>query len=152
MDSTKNEKPRALVSAEEESRIERQVMVWLRAYPELPEAKIGFQDLAPGAPGIAVFADEGAYVEKQYICGGHQGAYPFSVVRRILPGDSPDLRLQAVELLNKLGGWMAKNPPELGDGIRDVKVTPTTRGRFAGVGEDGDEDYEIQIRIIYEVI
>lgn len=152
MDSTKNEKPRALVDAEEEALVERQVMIWLNTWPDRP-CDIGFVALEAGKPGIALFPDgDGAYFETKYIAGGHRAVYPFFVVRRIIPGDSPDARLKAVELLNGLGAWAASCKPDLPGVVRTVRVEPTSRGKFAGTGDDGDEDYEIKIKLTYEVI
>lgn len=149
---TKNEKARIPVSADEEAQVERQVMVWLNTWPEKP-GDIELGELAAGKPGLAVFPDEGgAFFETQYICGGHRAVYPFSAVRRIIPGGSSDARLKAVELLNRLGAWAASGKPELPGRLRTVRVVPTSRGKFAGVGDDGDEDYEIKIKLTYEVI
>lgn len=152
MDSTRNEKPRALVDAEEEALVERQVMIWLNTWPDKP-CDIGFVALEAGKPGIALFPDgDGAYFEKKYIAGGHRAVYPFSVVRRIIPGDSTDDRLKAVELLNGLGAWAASCKPDLPGKVRAVRAEPISRGKFAGPGDDGDEDYEIKIKLTYEVI
>ena len=152
MDSTKNEKARALVDAEEETLVERQVMTWINTWPDKP-GDIGFVALEAGKQGIALFPEgDGAYFERKYILGGHRAVYPFSIVRRIIPGDSPDIRLKAVELLGRLGAWAAANPPKLPGRLHTVRVEPTTRGRFAGPGNNGDEDYEIKIKLTYEVI
>ncbi len=149
---TKIEKPRVPVSTDEEASVERQVMSWINTYPDKP-GRIELGALADGKPGIAVFADEGgAFFETHYITGGHKAVYPFSVIRRIIPGNSPDARLKAVELLNRLGAWTTANRPELPGKLRTVRVEPTSRGKFAGVGDDGDEDYEIKIKLTYEVI
>lgn len=151
MDSTKNEKARTLVSADEEALIERQVMVWLNTWPDKP-GDIGYVALDAGRPGLSLFLDEGAYIERRYVCGGHRAVYPFAVVRRIIPGESQDERLGAVELLNRLGAWITKNPPALPGGLRTVRVEPPSRGRYVGAGDSGDEDYEIKIKLTYEVI
>lgn len=151
MDSEKN-KPHVSVSMDEEALVERQVMSWINTYPDKP-GRIDLGNLAAGKSCIAVFADEGgAFFEKRYITGGHMAVYPFSVVRRIIPGESPDMRLEAMELLNRLGAWATANRPKLPGKLRTVRVEPTSRGKFAGVGNDGDEDYEIKIKLTYEVI
>ena len=151
MDSTKNEKARVLVSAEEERTVERQVMVWLSSLPELQGEKLAFESLDEGVPGIAVFSGEGAYITEPDILGGHKAIYPFSVVRRIIPGDSPDMRLDAVALLNGLGDRVMRSAPELGERISSVRVKPTTRGHYAGTDGGAGEDYEIKFDLTYEV-
>ena len=151
MDSEKN-KPRVPVSTDEEASVERQVMSWINTYPDKP-GRIELGALADGKTGIAVFADEGgAFFETQYITGGHKAVYPFSVVYRIIPGNSPDTRLKAVELLNRLGSWAMANRPRLSEKLHAVRVEPISRGKFVGVGNCGDEDYEIKIKLTYEVI
>lgn len=152
MDSTKSEKSHTLVDPEEEAMVERQVMVWLNTWPGKP-GDIALGGLTAGKPGIAVFADEGgAFFDKRYIAGGHRAVYPFAVVRRIIPGDSSDARLKAVELLNRLGAWAVSGKPDLPGRVRAVRAEPMSRGKFAGMGDGGDEDYEIKIKLTYEVI
>ena len=70
---------------------------------------------------------------------------------RIKPGDSIDARLEAVELLNRFGDWARTNKPELGEGIRALKVEPTTQAAKLAALESGYEDYQILMRLTYEV-
>lgn len=149
-----------LVAAEEEQKISRSMMVWINGYPELPEAinRVNFEQFQAGAagealvPGMVLSTIQGAYVTRRYILGGHQGEYQFSVFYRIRPGNSNDARLKADELLNAIGDWAKKNPPDLGEEIRVLRVEPTSRAGLLGVTENGDEDHQILMRLIYEVI
>ena len=60
-------------------------------------------------------------------------------------------RLQADEMLNHFGDWARTQHPNLGNGINALRVEPTTQSsKFAAYG-DGYEDYQILMRLAYEV-
>jgi hypothetical protein len=81
---------------------------------------------------MALSTIQGTYITKQYILGGYQAEYQFKLIYRIKPGNSNDRRLEADELLNHFGDWARKNLPDLGDGVRALKVEPTTQSsKFA---------------------
>ena len=94
---------------------------------------------------------QSAYIIGRDILGGHTGEYQFKVIYRIKPGLSNDARLKADEMLNAFGDWAANNPPTLGDKIHVRKVEATTRGAMFAPYDDGDEDHQILMRLIYEV-
>lgn len=146
-------KPRMMVEDRERASIDRNVLIWLSSYPDLPvdavktEAQLGVNE-----PGMAISSITSAYINKAYICGGYQAEYLFTLIYRIKPGNSPDKSLKANELLNHMGDWARRNKPNLGEGIRIQKVEPISIAQTYALYEDGDEDHHIPIKITYEVI
>lgn len=180
MNLKNDEKPKQLVAAEEEDKISRNVLIWLNTFPDIPDAvlagnpltPINFEFLADNTPGIALSTVQTPYIVERYIVGGYQAEYQFNVIYRIVPGNTtgPDKRLKADELLNRLADWAQqemridweyndfkfyntkKNLPDLGTGIRALKVETVTRASMLTPYENGDEDHQITMRMIYEVI
>lgn len=177
----KNEKPRALVTAEEEDKISRNVLIWLNKFPDIPDSvlagnpltPINFEFLTDNKPCMALSTIQSPYIVERYIIGGYKAEYQFKVIYRIIPGNttSPDKRLKADELLDRLGDWAcdcpkkygdwkynnfaftrANNKPDLGPGIRAMKVEATTRSSLFTMYENGDEDHQILMKLTYEVI
>ena len=54
-------------------------------------------------------------------------------------------------MLNHFGDWARTQHPDLGDGINALKVEPTTQSSKFAAYEDGYEDYQILMRLAYEV-
>lgn len=156
--SLRNEnKPRALVAASERDKIDRSVLIWLNDFPELPDnlsrdMVVPESHLLPNTTGMALSGITTAYVNRWYILGGYEAEYNFKVIYRIIPGKSMDMSLEANELLNRLGDWAIHNKPDLGEGIHVRKVTPTSQAELYAPYENGDEDHQIMMKIIYEVI
>jgi len=100
---------------------------------------------------MALSTIQGTYITQQYIIGGYQAEYQFKIIYRIKPGSSNDKRLQADEMLNHFGDWARTQHPDLGDGINALKVEPTTQSSKFAAYEDGYEDYQILMRLAYEV-
>lgn len=94
---------------------------------------------------------QGTYITKRFILGGYQAEYQFKLIYRIKPGESNDKRLEADELLNHFGDWARKNLPDLGDEIRALRVEPTTQSSKFAAYEGGYEDYQILMKLTYEV-
>ena len=147
------EKQKELVAAQEEQKISRSLMAWINGYPGLPTTitRVDFEQLAADKPGMALSTIQAAYIRRRYITGGHEGEYQFKVIYRLNPGTSNDARLKAEEVLNALGDWAADNLPDLGDEIKVKKVEATTRSSMYAAYENGDVDYQILMRLIYEV-
>lgn len=147
------EKQKELVAAQEEQKISRSLMAWINGYPGLPTTitRVDFEQLAADKPGMALSTIQAAYIRRRYIVGGHEGEYQFKVIYRLKPGTSNDARLKADEVLNAFGDWAADNLPDLGDEIRVKKVEATTRSSMYAAYENGDVDYQILMRLIYEV-
>lgn len=62
-----------------------------------------------------------------------------------------DKRLKADELLNRMGDWAANHKPYIGEGLVVQSVEPTTRSSLFGMYENGDEDHQIFMRLLYKV-
>lgn len=100
---------------------------------------------------MALSTIQGTYITKRFILGGYQAEYQFKLIYRIKPGESNDKRLEADELLNHFGDWARKNLPDLGDEIRALRVEPTTQSSKFAAYEGGYEDYQILMKLTYEV-
>ena len=143
---------RELVTSTEEQRISRAMMAWINTYPELPVSIVNFEQLKADVASMALSTIQGTYILQRYIYGGHQGEYLFKIIYRIKPGSSNDARLKADELLNAIGDWALDNEPNLGEDIRVMKLEATTRSSMFAIYENGDEDHQILMRMIYEVV
>lgn len=156
------EKPLPLVAAEEEDKISRNVLIWLNTFPDIPNAviagnamtPINFEFLVGNAPCMALSTIQAPYIVSRYILGGYKAEYQFKVIYRIIPGvtTSPDKRLKADELLDRMGDWASRGKPDLGAGIRALRVEATTRSSKFAQYENGDEDHQILMKMTYEVI
>ena len=142
---------RELVASVEEQRISRAMMAWVNTYPNLPVGIVNFEQLKADASSMALSTIQAAYIVRRYIYGGHRGEYQFKIIYRIKPGVSNDARLKADELLDAIGDWAAQNYPDLGEGVRVMRLEATTRSSMFAVYENGDEDHQILMRMIYEV-
>ena len=147
-----NDSPKRLVADEERAKIDRKVIGWLNSCPERGVNVTAEGQMALNAFGLGVSSVTSAYVSRAFILGGYQAEYTFTLICRVCPGDSLDKSLQANELLNRIGGWAARNPPDLGNEIRVRKVEPVSLAETYAQYENGDEDHHISIKIIYEVI
>ena len=151
-----NEKKRTLVAAEEADKISRSMLVWANTFPDKPVTVIKYEfldiDEASGDDtAMALSTIQGTYITRQYIIGGYQAEYQFKIIYRIQPGTSNDKRLQADEMLNRFGDWARTQKPDLGEGINALRVEPTTQSSKFAQYEDGYEDYQILMRLTYEV-
>lgn len=151
-----DEKRRSLVAAEEADKISRSLSVWANTFPEKPVAVIRYEFLdidekTGDETAMALSTIQGTYITRRYILGGYQAEYQFKIIYRIKPGNSNDKRLQADEMLNRFGDWAMTQNPDLGEGINALKVEPTTQSSKFAEYEDGYEDYQILMRLTYEV-
>lgn len=152
--TSNNQKSRSLVSYEEANKISRSMLVWANTFPDKPVdvIKYEFLDVDSGEEsGMALSTIQGTYIVKKYILGGYQAEYQFKIIYRIKPGNSNDKRLKADEMLNQFGDWARTQKPDLGDGINSLKVEPTTQSSKFAAYEDGYEDYQILMKLLYEV-
>lgn len=132
------------------------MLVWANTFPDKPVAviKYEFLDVDEAAwddTAIALSTIQGTYITRRYIIGGYQAEYQFKLIYRIKPGDSNNKRLQADEMLNRFGDWARTQKPDLGEGINALKVEPTTQSSKFAAYEDGYEDYQILMKLTYEV-
>lgn len=147
------QKTYGLVTLTEQEQISRVLLAWINQFPDRPVTLINYEYLKDGEPSMALSTIQAAYKTRKYITGGYQAQYQFKVIYRLQPSTNND-RLKADELLNGLGDWatMREDLPALGDGIRCLKVEATTRSSLFARYENGDEDHQILMNMIYEVI
>ena len=144
------------MAAEEADKISRSMSVWANTFPGKPVAVIRYEFLdidekTGDETAMALSTIQGTYITRRYILGGYQAEYQFKIIYRIKPGNSNDKRLQADEMLNRFGDWAMTQKPDLGEGINALKVEPTTQSSKFAEYEDGYEDYQILMRLTYEV-
>lgn len=147
------QKTYGLVTLTEQEQISRVLLAWLNQFPDKPVTLINYEYLKDGEPSMALSTIQAAYKTRKYITGGYQAQYQFKVIYRLQPSTNND-RLKADELLNSLGDWatMREDLPVLGEGIQCLKVEATTRSSLFARYENGDEDHQILMNMIYEVI
>lgn len=148
-----SEKPKILVTAEEEQDIARKVLVWANTFQdaELP-GLINYEFLPADSAAVALSSIQGTYITRRFILGGHEAEYQFKLIYRVIPGNSNDQRLKSDALLNRFGDWAAWNYPSLGEGVRVRRVEATSRAAMFARYEDGTEDHQILMKLKYEVI
>jgi hypothetical protein len=128
------------------------MMAWINTAQNLPVVLINYEQLKADTTCMALSTIQGTAITKRYICGGHVAEYQYKLIYRIKPGTSNDKRLAADETLDQLADWSIANPPDLGDGIRVIKVEATTRSAMFAIYDNGDEDHQILMKLTYEVI
>lgn len=150
-----NKKELRLVEKAEEENISREVMVWINKCPYVPETIyrdiVLYESLKDDQECMAISTIQGTYITKRYILGGHEAEYQFKIIYRVKPGASIDGGLQADELLDRIGQWACANKPELGEGIRTVRVRADTRAAIFAAYSNGDEDHQVMMTLTYEV-
>ena len=135
--------------------IERWLVSWVNAWESSPVRRNNYEFIGIAAgeeTGMALSMIQSDHITRRYILGGYQAVCQFKVIYRIKPGNSNDKRLAADELLNAFGDWACSNPPDLGDGVHVLRVEPTTRSSKFAAYPDGYEDYQILMKLTYEVI
>ena len=146
-----NEQSLVLVSATEQAAISRAVLTWLDSYTEKPGAKVDFEYLGKTS-GLCVSTVQTAYKTRQYINGGYQAQYQFSIVYRLI-ADNADARLDADEALNEMGEWAEQNPPgTLPEGVCNWRTKRDTGAALMARYDNNAEDHAIQLTLTYEVI
>lgn len=144
-------RPRTLVSAEEESQIARTVIEWLNAYAGKPLPRVDFEFLGKSS-GLTLSTIQSPFKLKQYITGGYLAQYQFQIVYRLIASNS-DERLSADEALNMFGDWAEKNPPSsLPNGIIRWRTKRDTSASTMARYDNNAEDHMISLTTTYEVI
>lgn len=145
------DKPIAYASPAETDDMTRNVLIWLSAYENLPVYVIKPEPmLEPGKEGMELTVIQSS-ITNRYITGGHKAEYQFGIFYRVQPS-SIDERLKAIQTLNSLGDYAVTNPPDFGEGIVFNKCEVTTQAQLYAPYENGDEDYQILMKLTYEVI
>ena len=141
-----------LATNQEVDQISRYMLVWANTFLEKPVEiiKYEFLDVSSGdEASMALSTIQGTYITRQYLSGDYQAEYQFKLIYRIKPGNSNDKRLKADETLNRFGDWARTQKPDLGDGIRAMRIEPTTQSSKFAAYEDGFEDYQILMKLTY---
>ena len=140
------QKPKTLVSAEENADVSRAVRQWLNAYPDKPLSKLDFEWLGEKS-GLCISTIQAAYKTS------YQAQYQFKIIYR-LPAKNADERMSADEVLDAYGAWAEANADSLtiADGIRVCKVKRDTAAALFARYEGDVEDHQILLTLIYEVI
>lgn len=144
-------KPIAYATPAQTDDLTRKVLQWLSAYKDIPDLVQPEPMLAAKQEGMELTVISHA-ITRRYITGGYQGEYQFGVFYRIVKPSGPDERLTALQDLNKLGNYAATTPADLGENVRFIKCEVTDGAKLYAPYENGDEDYQILLKITYEVI
>lgn len=137
----------ALVPTAEREAVARAVHQWLNGYPDKPGKKIEYEYL--NDTGMTVSTLQSPYKVKSFIDGTYQAQYQALVVYRALP-TTTDSRFTMDEELERLASWAEQTRPIL-SGCRVLRVEIPNRAIVSARYDDGTEDHQIQINIIYEV-
>lgn len=147
-----NDKPLTLVSADEERKVGRSLLVWLNTCPIKPVGKIEFEFLPKDSVGMMMSTVQATFKTRQFILGGYEAQYQFALVYRVNPDDT-DSVLAADEALTEIGAWAERNtekPDIEGAVVRSVQRMSTAA--LLAVYEDGSQDHQILMTLTYEVI
>lgn len=146
-----DKKPIVYTTPQETEEVARNVLIWLSAFPGLPVDIVRPEPmLIPGQSGMELTVLQGN-ITRRYITGGYEAEFQFGVIYRVQP-KSPDARLNAVEDLNALGHYCVNTKPNLGNGISVLKCEVTSQGALFATYDNNDEDYQILMKLTYEVI
>jgi len=151
-----NKKPVSLVAREEEDQVTRRMVAWSNTFPELPDDLAGllavnYEQLVADAPCMAFSTIQSTYILQRYILGGYKAELQFKIIYRIKPGNNPNMRLEADELLDRFGDWARTQRPDIGENKRVTSIEATTRSAVFAAYENGDEDHQILMKMQYEV-
>ena len=136
----------------EEDQISRKLLAWLNTFPDIPLSieRIDYELMDPDAAGMSLSTIQGTYIVERNILGWYTAEYQFKIIFRVKP-TSPDGRLKADELLNRLGDWAEGQKPDIGDGLEVQELEQATRASLFARFEDGWEDHQIFLRMTYQV-
>ncbi len=146
------DRPIELVSAKEEDTVSRKLLAWLNTFPDVPVSigLIDYEFMDSGAPGMSLSTIQSTYIVERFISGSYIADYQFKVVYRMKPG-SPDARLNADELLNRLGDWASGQKPDIGEGLAVQTLEQTMRSSLYARMDGGWEDHQIFMELTYKV-
>lgn len=138
-----------LVSAAERDQIARSVRTWLNTYTGKPCA-VDFEYLGE-CEGLALSTVQAAYKTAQYIDGSYQAQYQFALIYRSIPSTTEE-RIAMDEALNAYGAWAEDMTGLTLTGTQQaLKVTRNTPSALSFRYENGVEDHQILLTLLYEV-
>ncbi len=146
-----------LVANEEVQIISNYMSIWANTWDGVPDdiEAIKYEDLSvsiDGTSAMALSTIQSTVKTKKYITGGYEAEYQFKLIYRLMPAGSTEKRLAADAALNAFGDWATNNLPDLGEGVRAVKIEPQSQSSLFARYEDGYEDYQILMKLTYEVV
>lgn len=147
-------KIKGIVKQSEVDAISRAMTAWVNTFPDKPVGIINYEflNISTGdETAMALSTIQGTYITRRYLLGGYRAEYQFKLIYRIKPGNSNDKRLKADEMLNQFGEWAMTETPNLGENLRAIRVEPASLSSKFAAYSDGYEDYQILMRMIYEV-
>ncbi|NCE65401.1 hypothetical protein D1159_12640 [Pseudoflavonifractor sp. 524-17] len=129
------------------------MVAWLNRFPDIPVSVdlIDYELIEPDTACMALSIVQSTYIVERYISGAYVAEYQFKVVYRVKPGKSPDSRLKADEMLDRLGDWISTNRPDIGENLAIQELEQTTRSSLFARMEGGWEDHQIFMRMTYKV-
>lgn len=143
------ENKKQFVSAEERSEVARAVCAWLNKYPDKPTKRIDFEYAADC--GMTISTIQTPYKTRQYIDGTYEAQYSFYVSYIGRPATN-DARLKMDETLEKMAAWCEATRPDLSGNMICQKVECTSNASLVARFEDGSEEHQVALNLIYEVI
>lgn len=148
-----DERPVEFVSQKEEDKVSRRFLGWLNTFPEIPVSieLINYEYMPVDAVGMALSTIQGTYIVERNIIGGYVAEYQFKIIYRVKPGKTPDARLKADELLDRLADWACAQKPDIGSGLLVQELEQTTRSSLFAELQNGWEDHQIFMRMTYKV-
>lgn len=138
---------------QEAEQIARTVRAWLQTYPDKPVSKVDVEYLGESV-GLTISTVQAAYKTRQFILGGYQAQYQFSLMYKEIPTTTTE-RLEADEILNNYALWAVQNAASLSERLpencRLVRLTRNTPAALLGRDADGSEVHQILFTLLYEV-
>lgn len=140
-----------LVDQSEEDTITRQILIWLNTCPDLPTELVTYEGIQPDQEILCLSVIPGVRIISQNIIGGYTAECQFTLIYRVKPDGSPDVRLRADETLESIARWAKRNPPKMGETIQTQAVTVQSRAAVLAQFEDGNEDHTVTLAVQYYV-
>lgn len=139
------------VSGLEQDQVSRSLLIWLNQYPNKPVSRIEFEFLGKQS-GMSLSTVTAAYKTEEYITGAYDAQYQFAILYRVSPETSGD-RLSASEMLDTIGRWAEERTdlPPLGSNMTATRIERNSTGSMIARYDDGTEDYQILMNLLYEV-
>ena len=133
----------------ESEQIARAVRAWLNLYEKKPMQMVDVEFLGESS-GLAISTVQAAYKTQQYIYGGYQAQYQFSILYQTIPTTANE-RLEVDEILNNYAEWVESTSPELPSQCRFLRCTRNTNAALIGRDTNGAEVHQILFTLLYEV-
>lgn len=132
--------------------LNRLLLIWLSGYTDIPALIKPEPMLAAKETGLELTTIRNSLGPPD-ITGGHrEGEYQFGIIYRIVSPKGADARLEAIQDLNRLGDYAISTTPDLGDKINFLECAVAQQAALLYPYENGDEDYQILLKLTYEVI